>query len=266
MVELSADAIEDLKLLREICSGLGAECVIIGAVAFQVHLPAQDRHTGDVDVALALDLNDLPALRRELLARGWTQRRNHEHEWKSARGTRLDVLLAGPRLRSAKSITWPESEMTMNLTGFDHVFQSALPHEFAPDLVLPVIPPPVLALLKMVAFLDDVHRREKDLLDIRDLFHLYAADSDREFSDEVFGANLSDASLAHAFLLGMDLRAICEPDELSLVNRFVTTVSKEGSWEFEAFRRAARFSSNRTEAAAHAELEAFSKGLFRENS
>ena len=23
--------------------------------------PAQDRHTGDVDVALALDLNDLPA-------------------------------------------------------------------------------------------------------------------------------------------------------------------------------------------------------------
>lgn len=266
MVELSADAIEDLKLIREICSGLGAECVIIGAVAFQVHFPAQDRHTGDVDVALALDLNDLPALRRELLARGWTQRRNHEHEWKSARGTRLDVLLAGPQLRNAKAITWPESEMTMNLAGFDHVFQSALPYEFAQGLVLPVIPPLVLALLKMVAFLDDVHRREKDLLDIRDLLHLYSADSDREFSDEVFRANLSDASLAPAFLLGMDLRAICQPDELSLVSRFMTTVSKEGSWEFEAFRRAARFSGNRTEAAVQAEIEAFGKGLLRENS
>lgn len=46
----------------------------------------------------------------------------------------------------------------------------------------------------------------------------------------------------------------------------VTTISHHGSWESEAFRRAARFSGNQTEAAVHAELEAFRKGLFRENS
>ena len=261
MVELSSDAVEDLKLLRDICSGLGAECVIIGAIAFQIYFPAHDRHTADVDVALALDLNELPALRRELFAHGWKQRKNREHEWRSGRGIRLDALLAGPILRRAKAITWPESEMKMNLAGFDHVFQRAVPHQLAPDLVLPVIPPVVLALLKMVAFLDDVHRREKDLLDIRDLFHLYAVDSDREFSDEVFEAKLSDISLAPAFLLGMDLRSICRPDESTLVGRFTSVVSKEGTWEFEAFRRAARFSGNRTEEALRAEVEAFRKGF-----
>lgn len=145
MVELSPAAIEDLRLLRDICAGLGTECVIIGAIAFQIHFPAQDRHTGNVDVAIALDLDDFPVLRNDLASRGWTQRKNMEHEWKSARGTRLDILLAGPKLRTAGSITWPESEVKMNLAGFGHVFQRAAPHEIAPGQTLRVIPPAVLA-------------------------------------------------------------------------------------------------------------------------
>ncbi|HTV83265.1 MAG TPA: nucleotidyl transferase AbiEii/AbiGii toxin family protein [Acidobacteriaceae bacterium] len=261
MVELSPSAIEDLKLLRDICSKLGTECVVIGAIAFQVHFPGQDRHTGDVDLALALNLEDFPTLRHELSAEGWTQRKNWEHEWKSARRTRLDILLAGPSLRVANSITWPESQMTMSLVGFEHVFRNATPYAFAPDLTLSVIPPVVLALLKMLAFLDDTHRREKDLHDIRDIFRLYAADTDREFSDEVFDANLSDVSLAPAFVLGLDLRSICSPEELALIERFCTRVSRAESWEFEAFCRAARFSGDRSGETALAEIGALRKGL-----
>jgi hypothetical protein len=85
------------------------------------------------------------------------------------------ILLAGPVLREAKSITWPESEMTMSLVGFEHVFRRAVPNAVAADLTLDVVPAVVLALLKMTAFLDDMHRRQKDLLDIRDILDLYAA-------------------------------------------------------------------------------------------
>jgi predicted nucleotidyltransferase len=93
-------------------------------------------------------------------------------------------------------------------------------------LTLGVIPPVVLALLKMVAYLDDTHRHEKDLHDIRDVFRLYATDTDGEFSDEVFEANLPDVSLAPVFLLGVDLRSICSPDELTLVGKFATIISR----------------------------------------
>jgi predicted nucleotidyltransferase len=261
MVELSPFAIEDLKQLREVCTLLGAECVLIGAVAFQAHFPDEGRHTKDVDVAVALNLESFHLLRKELTSRGWTQRRHREHEWKSARETRLDILLAGPKLQAAKSITWPESEMTMSLMGFEHVFSRAIPYDFAADLTFKVIPPVVLALLKIAAFLDDPHRREKDLYDIRDLFHLYEANSDREFSDEVLDANLPDISLAPAFLLGRDLRAICLEEETALVRKFIESVSKVETREFEVFRRAARLSTRHSEDAAVSEIQAFSLGF-----
>ena len=65
------------------------------------------------------------------------------------------LLPAGPKLREAKEITWPESQFTMSLVGFEHVFTNAQPVEFAPDLMLKVISPTALMLLKIVAFVDD---------------------------------------------------------------------------------------------------------------
>jgi hypothetical protein len=62
-----------------------------------------------------------------------------EHRWRSTRGTIMDLLPAGPKLREAKQITWPESPFTMSLVGFEHVFTNARPVEFAPDLMLKVI-------------------------------------------------------------------------------------------------------------------------------
>jgi len=56
MVELTDNQIADLAVLRDHCAALGAELVVIGAIAYQVHFPKESRHTADIDFAVALDL------------------------------------------------------------------------------------------------------------------------------------------------------------------------------------------------------------------
>jgi predicted nucleotidyltransferase len=122
----------------------------------------------------------------------------------STRGTITDLLPAGPKLREAKQITWPESQFTMSLLGCCACFTNTQPVEFAPDLRLKVISSTALMLLKIVAFMDDPQRRVKDLDDIRGLLTQYEADSERVFSDVVIDAGRADFGLVPAFLLGID--------------------------------------------------------------
>jgi predicted nucleotidyltransferase len=81
-----------------------------------------------------------------------------------------------------------------------------------------VISSTALMLLKTVAFMDNPQRRAKDLDDIRGLLVQYEADSDRVFSDVVIDAALQDYGLVPAFLLGLDLRALCRDDEVTVVH------------------------------------------------
>src|ERR1051326_4079947 len=179
MPELSANQIADLRALQSHCVALGAELVVIGAIAYQVHFPADARHTGDIDFAVALDLDEFAELERRLLDDGWERSASREHRWRSGRKTILDLIPAGPSLRKAKQITWPVSQFTMSLVGFGHVFASAQPVELAPGLTLKVISPSTLMLLKITSFTDDPQRRTKDLDDMRGLLAHYEADSDR---------------------------------------------------------------------------------------
>lgn len=179
MPELTDNQIADVRVLQKLCAALGAELVIIGAIAYQVHFPAESRHTGDIDFAVALDLDEFAELERRLLTGGWVRFAKREHRWRSAQGTIMDLIPAGPKLREAKLITWPISQFTMSLVGFDHVFENAQPVQLAPDLTLKVIASTALMLLKIVAFMDDPQRRVKDLDDIRGLLVQYEADSER---------------------------------------------------------------------------------------
>jgi predicted nucleotidyltransferase len=124
-----------------------------------------------------------------------------------------------------------------------------------------VVPPVVLMLLKIVAFLDDQTRRAKDLSDIRSLMSRYEADSDRLFSDEVLDAELSDFSLANAYLLGLDLRYICDEEEVEVVRTFLSTVSDDTKPAWLGFVRAAPRPGERSEEVAQLQLNAFRKGF-----
>lgn len=261
MPELTESQIADLRALQNHCQVLGADLVVIGAIAYQVHFPGESRHTGDIDFAVALDLDEFVELERRLLADGWIRFANREHRWRSPRGTILDLLPAGPKLREAKQVTWPASQLTMSLVGFDHVFATAQPVQFAPDLTLKVISSTALMLLKIVAFMDDQQRRAKDLDDIRGLLLQYEADSDRVFSDVVIDAELEDYGLAPAFLMGLDLRALCKDDEVQIVYAFLEAMN-EAKPAWMAFVRA-RGVGDHVEQDARAQLETFRRGFDR---
>ena len=236
--------------------------MVIGAIAYQVHFPREDRHTGDIDFAVALDLDEFGELERRLLADKWIRFANREHRWRSPRGTILDLLPAGPKLRQAKQVIWPASQFRMSLVGFDHVFATAQPVPFARDLTFKVIPSTTLMLLKIVAYMDDQQRRAKDLEDIRGLLVEYEADSDRIFSDMIIEADLEDYGLAPAFLIGLDLRALCSDEEVQVVHSFLEAMTEDNpTWMI--FVRA-RGVGDHVEEDARKQLDTFRRG-FDEN-
>src|SRR6202161_1517087 len=254
MPVLTDNPIADLRVLQKHCGALGAEFVIIGAIAYQIHFPAESRHTGDIDFAVALDLDEFAELERRLLADGWGPFANREHRWRSAQGTILDLIPAGPKL-------WAAKQITMSLVGFHHVFATAQPVQLAPDLTLKVISSTALMLLKIVAFMDDPQRRVKDLDDMRGLLLQYEADSDRIFSDVVINAALQDFGLAPAFLMGLDLRALCADDEVQIVHTFLEAMN-EANPAWMAFVRA-RGVGDHVEEDARAQLDTFRRGFDR---
>jgi predicted nucleotidyltransferase len=259
MPELTDNQIADLRVLQKHGVALGADLVVIGAIAYQVHFPAESRHTGDIDFAVALDLDEFAELERRLLADGWIRFANREHRWRSVQGTILDLIPSGPKLREAKQVTWPLSQFTMSLVGFDHVFASAQPTQFAPDLTLKVVFPTVLMLLKIVAFMDDQQRRVKDLDDVRGLLVQYEADSERLFSNVVIDAALQDFGLAPAFLLGLDLRVLCTDEQVVVVHAFLDVMHEDNpAWM--SFVRA-RGVGDHVEEDARAQLDTFRRGF-----
>jgi predicted nucleotidyltransferase len=261
MIALTEAQITDLAELQQLCSELQSDLVVVGAIAYQHYFPDDERHTGDIDLAIALDLEDFDELKQRLLAMGWSNVAAREHRWVSQRGTLLDLIPAGKKLREARSITWPQSQFRMSLVGFDHVFSDAQLVTLAGRLSIRVIPPLVLMLLKIVAFLDDQTRRAKDLSDIRALLSKYEADSERLFSDAVLDASLSDFSLANAHLLGVDLRAICTEEEIEVVHTFLMTVSDDTKPAWLGFVRAAPRPGERSEEVARLQLDTFRGGF-----
>lgn len=212
--------LEDLTGLHAVAERFAADIAIIGATALLCFVDI-GRFTRDIDLVVALDLEDFARFTGELKARGWTRERRQEHRWRGPSGSIIDLIPAGPGLRLAKRILWPESEFEMSLAGFDHVFTRSLLFPFAEGIQYRVAPPPVVVLLKIVAFLNDRHGRLKDLLDVKQLFRSYHAGSDRIFSDEVFTAELEDIEYANAFLLGMDVGAIATNEEGRVLTAFI---------------------------------------------
>jgi|SRR5215467_463865 len=266
MIELSPAQIEDLTELVAICQELRTDVVIIGAVAYNVFIEDVDRHTGDVDVAVALDLEDFVEMQDTLKARGWTQRPQREHRWYGPRGAVVDITPAGPRIRAQGHLVWPESQMQMSVVGFDHVFSKSEERDIAPGLRMKVIPVPVLSLLKIVSYLDRPVARERDVRDLGELFDRYELDNDeRRFSDEVIEAEITFES-SGAFLLGFDLGKICTQSEKQVVNGFVAELKAETSRAYGFLRRAriGFFEDNENgERDLKAQIAAFANGFDR---
>ena len=90
MTPLSPEQIASVRQLQTLGNGIGVEIALIGAMALRVGLADWSRHTEDVDVAIAIDLDDYPRLVSFLQEGGWIQDSRREHRWRTPEGARLD--------------------------------------------------------------------------------------------------------------------------------------------------------------------------------
>lgn len=215
LMTLTPDQIAALSEIAETWPNKPA--VIIGATALGFYIDMYWRETSDVDLVVAVDGPELGAIAARP---GWKQHPTKEHEFYSPRGARLDILPAASALTGQASITWPSGHV-MNLDGIDLAFAHSVSHETDPGLSVLVAPPSVVAILKMVSFLDRPHDRRRDLADIAHLLDLYVDDdSDRRWDE----AGDLEFELAPAFLLGLDIGRLAGEPHRPYVTRFLDNI------------------------------------------
>jgi predicted nucleotidyltransferase len=225
MIMLLPEQAEALRQLQDVCRELGVDVVVVGAIGLRTWLRDEHHMTADLDVAIALELDDFEPLTARLAALDWHRDPRWEPRWHASLGARVDLLPVGARARREKQIVWPRAETRMRVVGFDYVFRDAVTCELAPGLSARVAPLAVLVLLKIVSYLDDPHARQKDLGDLLTILRAYEEDGARRFSDDVLDAGVQYDE-AGAFLLGHDLKALCPKatDERDVVQQFVRHV------------------------------------------
>jgi predicted nucleotidyltransferase len=242
------------------------ELVIIGATAYRMFVDDPYRETLDVDVAVAVDLDDFRKLAARLNRCGWRQSDRQEHRWRGASGAIIDLIPAGVRLRAKKELVWPQSGVTMSLLGFDHVFREPVAQKLSSGLIVKVIPPHVFALLKIAAFQEGGQEREKDLRDIGGLLEKYEIASERRFGDEVYDSGLElHFDEAGSYLLGLDLGRLCAKQEAERVQAFLNLIADSESQAFTSLARSRRrFAEyNQQDQELKRQVQAFVKGFRR---
>jgi predicted nucleotidyltransferase len=115
----------------------------------------------------------------------------------------------------------------MDLAGLRLAFDHALSVEIEPGFTVRVAPREVVAVLKMAAYMDRPHDRERDLDDIAYILNDYVGDDD----DRRFGEDVLDLQLGYdevsPFLLGKRLATITNERERAIVRKFTTLVRSE---------------------------------------
>jgi predicted nucleotidyltransferase len=139
---------------------------------------------------------------------------------------KVDVLPAGPH-PAAGEIVWPGTGARMNLTGIRLALETGRQLEVEPGFRIPVAPVPVLALLKMISYLDRPAERERDLHDLAHILENHVPpDDERRFAPEALDAEVPFEH-ASAFLLGHDLAGMVNYRERRAVDEFVSRVRDE---------------------------------------
>ena len=135
------------------------------------------------------------------------------------------MLPAGQDLLEQGHVEW-KSGHKMSLVGMRLAFEHAVPVPTAPDLSVNVAPLHVLALLKIVAYQDRPHQRQRDLEDLAFMMEEYVgADDDRLWTDV---PSQIEYECRPAFLLGLDLGPLLNESELGIVARIVALLRGEG--------------------------------------
>lgn len=217
---------DEIRALRELVRLWTPEfTILVGASALRCFIEMSWRTTADLDLSVAASIKDASTALATLP--GWSPHPKYEQRWLTDRGIAVDIVPAGPEALARGYIVWPRSGLRMSLLGMRLAFDHAAGRILADDLVVRVAPLPVLALLKMISYLDRPHEREKDLGDLAHVLHGYVAiESDRRYSEEV-SDNITEYDDVAPFLLGRDLRTLINKVERQGVMDFLAAIGDE---------------------------------------
>ncbi len=253
---------EQIEALRTLGGLWGQESfVLIGATALDCFMEMDWRGTHDLDLSVALSMDEYRSGLATLA--GWRRHPVLEHEWLAPGNVRVDIVPAGELQLKAGEIVWPGSGARMSTTGLRLAFNSSISVRLAKDLQIRVASPPAVTVMKMAAYLDRPAEREKDLEDIGHLLDTYVGDDDsRRFSDEVLDHGL-DYEQVSAFLLGKDIGVMSDAEDLEAVAVFFSRVRDEADPAATQARmlRSGPVSWNSDPVVMAARLEAFCLGL-----
>jgi predicted nucleotidyltransferase len=207
--------------LREAAHGV--DPLLVGAAARDVLLSYAHgiplaRATHDADLAFAIpDWTAFDTLRRRLLESGRFQPLTGAvHKLQHRSGIRIDLIPFGGVERSDGSIAWPpEYAEVMGVLGFAEARPSAIEVGLPDDQILHVVALPMLALLKVFAWVD--RRVREPRKDAADLFAILTNYIDAGHAERLYGeaAHLLEDSafdyrVAGAWLAGYDARVLID--------------------------------------------------------
>jgi predicted nucleotidyltransferase len=214
---------DKLEAAREIAAVFGGESVaIVGAAALGCWIPLRKR-TEDVDFVIATGVDF-----GGRMPRGWRRHPKREHEWTAPNEVVVDIIPATREALETRVLVWPESGHRMNLTGMRLVFDERHRVAIAPDLELLVPAVPVIAVLKMIAYVDRFDRvGGKDLAHLALILDEYPPDDDeRMFTHEQAEAGLTP-EIARAQVLGREVAVLVDAYERAGCARFIDLMRKD---------------------------------------
>ena len=250
---LAQDAIAALLAMR--AAFPSQPLALIGATALGCHIPMKWRRTEDLDLVVALSIED--ASRALAALPGWSQNDRKEHEWRSPRGVLVDLLPVSTQALAARVLLWPRTGHAMSLVGIRHALSSPA-ISITEGLVLAVPSVAIIAILKMVSYLDRPWERERDLSDLAHILHeCPPADDDRLFEGEIHDRGLT-LETALPFILGREIAVLVDTAEADAVQRFLQRVRTSDLPRFVANGPWSRFEPEQAESRLDALVQGFS--------
>lgn len=228
--KIDHNAIAIYETIDQAATALNMPYMVIGAAARDLLLhygygARLQRATEDIDFGIQVgSWQEFSALHEMLLQTGFSQTRM-THRLRSANGSPVDIVPFGRITTAAGEIAWPPTgEIKMKVTGFADVLASTIYIRLraSPKLEIPVVTPPGLVLLKLIAWLDrDRRGQRKDAADLRYLLETYEEIPEISKSLHDHQAMLElydwDLRLGGAHLLGQHARQIAAFDTLNLL-------------------------------------------------
>lgn len=192
-------------------------------LAWHVHGVPVPRATRDIDLAFAVpSWEEFQALKSVLAARhGYLV--NAQSPWRirppgmgEAQGYAVDLIPFGGIEAPAGELAWPpDSEIIMNVIGFNDALESTSTVSVVPGLGIPVVSLPMLAILKLLAWNDRQRHTTKDARDFAFLLTSYEKMlvTARLYDEEqdILAAVDYDLDQAGARILGRDAARMISP-------------------------------------------------------